>query len=65
MKEDRFGSTLQGLSPSEALSLSNNTFPSLSGELEAVPRASRGQRIVGFPSDFAMSVEERGQPRSP
>lgn len=48
----------EGLSSSEALSLSNRAFPSVSGEVDGGPPSlPEGQRVVGFPTDFAMSVE--------
>ena len=48
----------EGISPSDALSLSNKTFPSLSSEADGGPPSlPEGQRVAGFPSDFAMSVE--------
>src|SRR6202167_1249289 len=54
----------EGLSPSEALSLSNKAFPSLSGKADGGPPGlPEGQRVVGFPSDFAMSVEGNGGSR--
>jgi RHS repeat-associated protein len=57
-------SAYEGLSPSEALSLSNKTFPSVSGKADGGPPSlPEGQRVVGFPSDFAMSVEGTGGSR--
>lgn len=56
----------EGISPSEALSLSNKTFPSLSSEADGGPPSlPEGQRVAGFPSDFAMSVGQQRQSRSP
>ncbi|MFZ1155339.1 MAG: hypothetical protein WAN93_10590, partial [Solirubrobacteraceae bacterium] len=57
-------SAYEGISPPEALSLSNKTFPSVSGEADGgLPSLPEGQRVVGFPSDFAISVEGSGGSR--
>ncbi|MFZ1154195.1 MAG: DUF6531 domain-containing protein, partial [Solirubrobacteraceae bacterium] len=64
--KERIGSAgaYEGLSPSEALSLTNNKFPSVSGETDGGPPSlPEGQRIASFPSDFAMSVEGSGGSR--